>query len=134
MLKTRLRYCPVVRPGDPRPPKLNEDPMENCAVKSVLSCAAGGLMGGVMGLFLSSMDTRIEDARVLEMSTREQIKHSFVQMRLKSVQMSKQFAVVGGAYAGVECLVSKTRGKTDIYTSLISGCVTGGGLAIRAGT
>lgn len=47
--------------------------------------------------------------------------------------MAKSFAYIGGMYATVECAVEGYRGKHDIKNHVLTGCVTGAGLAYNQG-
>lgn len=57
----------------------------------------------------------------------------FRQTGKKSVSWGKNFATVGGIFAGVECLVEKQRAKHDLWNGVTAGCITGASLAYRAG-
>lgn len=108
--------------------------MESCVVKAGISGVLGGGMGLLFGLFFNSMENPFAaDPRVMELSTRDQIKYSWRQMKVKSTGMAKNFAAVGILYSGIECVVEKKRGKHDIYNVLTAGCMTGGLLAAKGG-
>ena len=133
-MKKRMSFFPHMHPGDSRPPSAAVDPFEHCGLRSVLSLGAGAALGGVFGLFMGSVDNSYAlDPKLADMSTKDQIKHSFRQMKVKSSSYAKNFAVVGGLYSGVECMVSKHRAKHDLWNPAISGCIAGGILGVRSG-
>ena len=106
--------------------------MEACPTKAVLSGVMGGGMGALFGLFMGSYDPMIAheyDGK----SAKEQFRITLRQMANKAGSYGRSFAVVGFMYSGVECTIEKTRAKHDIYNSVGAGCVTGAGLAWRAG-
>ena len=108
-------------------------PMESCLFKSGMSVIGGGVMGLAFGIFGSFDTSYLHDEKLAKASTKVQLKHSLKQMGTRGKSMAKNFAFIGGLYSGVECGIEKYRGKHDISNTLIAGCVTGGGLAIRQG-
>lgn len=110
-------------------------PMESCIVKSCVSGVMGGGLGLLMGIVFTSMgsDPFMQDARVRDMSTRDQIKYSYRQTVTRSKSLGKQFGFIGGMYSLIECVIEKKRASHDIYNPLMAGCITGSLLAIKGG-
>lgn len=108
---------------------------ESCLVKSTMSVVAGGAMGLVMGLFMSSATNQNYslDPEVQKLSTKEQIRLTFKEMGNASRSYARNFAGFGLIYSAVECNLEKVRGKKDISSAALSGCITGGLLGIRGG-
>ncbi|KAJ3237865.1 Mitochondrial import inner membrane translocase subunit tim22 [Chytriomyces hyalinus] len=108
---------------------------EACPTKSVLALTAGFALGGVFGMFMSSMDmsSQMEFEKYQNMSTREQIRHTLRDMGSRSYATAKNFAIVGAVFAGSECVIESYRAKNDIYNGVTAGCFTGAALAARGG-
>ncbi|TPX75120.1 hypothetical protein CcCBS67573_g03610 [Chytriomyces confervae] len=130
---------------------------EACPTKSVLALTAGFALGGVFGMFMSSMDmsSQMEFEKYQNMSTREQIRHTLRDMGSRSYATAKNFAIVGAVFAGSECVIESVRlflfsrvlswithanasdfdyrAKNDIYNGVTAGCFTGAALAARGG-
>lgn len=62
-----------------------------------------------------------------------QLREGFVQMRVRGMSTAKNFAIVGGVYSSLECLLEKARGRKDTKNTIASGAATGAILAARAG-
>merc|ERR1719219_2758046 len=90
---------------------------ESCPLKACLSYVAGGVMGGFLGLFQSSIaphhTTHI-------MSTRE----TLMDMKGTIVSSAKSFAVVGFMIVGIECIIETQRAKTDVWNHVYGGAAT----------
>lgn len=109
-------------------------PWENCAFKSAISGIAGGAMGFGFGFLMGSYDNAHQvDFRMQNASTKEQLRVAYKQMGAKSRTFARQFGMVGMVYSGVECIIAKERAAHDITNATLSGCVTGGLLAAKAG-
>jgi import inner membrane translocase subunit TIM22 len=118
---------------------MQEDMMNNCAVRSTISGAMGGLMGVAFGVFMSSMENAgggmegsmaaAEESR----PTRVVIREMLVNMRSRSLSYAKGFATMGFLYSGAECVVEKYRGRHDKMNSVYAGCIAGGVMAHSAG-
>ena len=121
--------------GQPPSPdvQLMNSIIESCPAKSILSTGAGFAMGGLFGMFMSSVDTSSSLDKYNEMTTRQQIRYTLKDMGSKSFSTAKQFAVVGGIFAGTECIIETYRAKNDIWNGVSSGCITGSILARSAG-
>ncbi|CCF58632.1 hypothetical protein KAFR_0F00350 [Kazachstania africana CBS 2517] len=117
--------------------------MTSCPGKAALSGVTGFALGGVFGLFMSSMayDSPIHLPqagvnpmdKIAELPFKQQMKLQFSDMGKKSYSSAKNFGYLGLIYAGVECVVESTRAKNDIYNGITAGCITGGGLAYNGG-
>ncbi|KAI9493010.1 Tim17/Tim22/Tim23/Pmp24 family-domain-containing protein [Zychaea mexicana] len=109
--------------------------MESCPVKTGMAGVVGGAMGAAFGLFMSSFEFSgpSMDPKLLEQSTKVQMKAVFKDMKTRSFSMAKNFAVVGAIYSGSECCIESYRAKNDLGNSMAAGCFTGGVLAARAG-
>ncbi|KIV86278.1 hypothetical protein PV11_01896 [Exophiala sideris] len=111
--------------------------MESCISKSIMAGAMGGLLGGAFGLFMSSMayDTPLsaQGQQVTSLPVREQLKRGLKDMGSRSWSSAKNFALIGGIYSGVECTIEGFRAKSDLKNSAMAGCITGAGLAYKAG-
>ncbi|KAI8147605.1 mitochondrial inner membrane translocase subunit Tim17/Tim22/Tim23/peroxisomal protein PMP24 [Fennellomyces sp. T-0311] len=92
-------------------------------------------MGAAFGLFMSSFEFSgpSMDPKLLEQSTKVQMKAIAKDMGSRSMSMGKNFAVVGAIYSGTECCIESYRAKNDLGNSVAAGCFTGGVLAARAG-
>ena len=112
-----------------------EDLLNNCFVRTVLSGVMGGGLGLVFGLFASSMEGASGSmAPVVETRRARDVFFDAVRStRIKSVSYAKGFAAMGAMFAGSECVVEKYRAKHDIYNSAYAGCFTGGALAHSGG-
>lgn len=113
---------------------------ESCVTKACFSGVAGYGFGLFWGLFNSALDygsplhnPLYDPEKEKLVPTTQKIKEYFKQTGQKMGFMGKTFGGIGFIYAGVECVIEKGRGKHDLYNSVLSGCITGGGLAIRAG-
>lgn len=77
---------------------------ESCAFKTGLSFAAGGVFGGAMGLFASSVNPNfaVDPAK-------QTVKEIFRDMKTTTVGYAKNFAMVGAMFAAVECTIESYR-------------------------
>lgn len=108
---------------------------ESCAAKTILSSVAGFGMGGLFGMFMSSVDTNHPtiQAQYATMTTRQQMVFTIKDMGSKSYSTAKNFAVVGALFAGTECIIETYRGRNDVWNGVSAGFITGGILSCRAG-
>jgi import inner membrane translocase subunit TIM22 len=95
--------------------------------KLMLQCE-GGVFGFAFGAFFGSTVPieQIENKKFVE-----QVVEGFRYTARTGWSMGKNFAVVGLAFAGTECVIESYRAKTDIYNSMAAGCITGGGFGAR---
>lgn len=115
-----------------------EDVMNNCFLRTVMSGVMGGGLGIVFGLFTSSLEgatgPMTPDATSVETrKAREVLAEMIRNTRRKSWSYAKAFAAMGALFAGSECVVEKYRAKHDTYNSAYAGCFTGGVLAHNGG-
>ncbi|KAF2673811.1 Tim17-domain-containing protein [Microthyrium microscopicum] len=116
--------------------------MESCPAKSVMATVMGGALGGMFGLFMSSMryDTPLAanpnlpgGKALVDLPMREQLRHGLRDMGKASLSSAKNFAYLGGVFSGVECCIESLRGKNDIWNGVMGGGLTGGILARKQG-
>lgn len=110
---------------------------ESCAGKTVMAGAMGLMLGGAIGLFMSSMsyDTPMTAAgrAMQDLPVREQLKRGFRDMGSRSFSTAKNFAVIGALFQGTECCIEGFRAKNEMKNSVAAGCISGGLMAARAG-
>ncbi|XP_003742668.1 mitochondrial import inner membrane translocase subunit Tim22 [Galendromus occidentalis] len=101
---------------------------ESCVFKTGLSFAAGGVFGGAMGLFASSVNPNftIDPAK-------QSVRDIFREMKTTTVGYAKNFAMVGAMFAAVECTIESCRATTDWKNGTMAGGITGGLIGLRAG-
>ena len=112
--------------------------MQSCPGKTIMSAVSGFGLGAFFGLFMASMayDAPIGTASVKgisELPFKQQMKLQFTDMAKRSYSSAKNFGYIGMVYLGVECTVESLRAKHYIYNGVSAGCITGAGLAIKAG-
>ncbi|PSC72764.1 import inner membrane translocase subunit Tim22 [Micractinium conductrix] len=114
----------------------SEDFMNNCVVRTVLSCVLGGGMGVMFGIFMGTMDTGAAMGGVAEYQN-QTMRQAFREMAkstmAKSKSYAKGFAAMGALFAGTECLIESYRAKHDARNSIYAGCATGAILAHSGG-
>ena len=111
-----------------------QDAMDNCAVKTAMSCVLGGALGGVMGVVFGAfepMEVPAPDAP--KVSVTETMKRGVRSAGARSWSYAKGFAAFGALYAGSECAVEKARATHDVANSAYAGCFTGGVMARKSG-
>ncbi|EPX72360.1 TIM22 inner membrane protein import complex subunit Tim22 [Schizosaccharomyces octosporus yFS286] len=106
---------------------------ESCVFKSIAAGGMGFGLGGIFGLFMSSLDMQSMDPQIYEKKFREQFRIQLREMGTRSYSSAKSFGVLGLIFAGSECCIEAFRAKTDIYNPTIAGFFTGGVLARKAG-
>jgi import inner membrane translocase subunit TIM22 len=119
--------------------RLKMQPMDNCAVKSVVSGVLGGGMGLMFGmLFAGSGDLShipVPDSVTGKYPPTPKFqwgKH-FKEVGRSSLWYARSFGVVGFLFAGSECVIEKTRGKTDLWNNVGGGCMAGAVMAHKGG-
>mmetsp|Transcript_15888 Transcript_15888/g.43892 ORF Transcript_15888/g.43892 Transcript_15888/m.43892 type:complete len:259 (-) Transcript_15888:147-923(-) len=111
----------------------------SCGGKAAIGVFGGGVMGLLMGVFLGAMSDSAPPVQVIggkdvpQAPFREQLRTTMRATADKSLYWCRNFAFITGVFGGSECLVEKYRGKTDVWNSVISGCVTGGALQAKSG-
>ncbi|KAI9224851.1 mitochondrial inner membrane translocase subunit Tim17/Tim22/Tim23/peroxisomal protein PMP24 [Blastocladiella britannica] len=105
---------------------------ESCPAKAAISYVGGGAMGALFGLFMSSIDFNSTTA-IADKPMREQMRIMGKEMAARSVSSAKSLSVIGGIYAGTECVVESYRAKSDLWNGAISGCITGAALGVKGG-
>ncbi|KAI9027937.1 mitochondrial inner membrane translocase subunit Tim17/Tim22/Tim23/peroxisomal protein PMP24 [Hyaloraphidium curvatum] len=121
---------------EPPPPEalMIQNAMESCPGKTVISGVLGFAMGGVFGAVISTLGTSdMLTEEQLKLKFREQMKISMRQTVDRAKSSAKNLSVVGAAFAGTECVIETYRAKNDVYNGVAAGCITGAGLAARAG-
>lgn len=108
--------------------KMLERAMENCAVKSVMSCVIGFGFGAAVGLFTSSVNPNV--ATVEKQQT---VREIFKEMKMTTISYAKNFAAVGFLFSGIECTIESYRGKTDWKNGTYAGVLTGALIGLRGG-
>lgn len=112
---------------------------ESCFTKTAFSGVAGFGFGAFWGLFTAAMDVGqplhpgLDPFDKPQYTNKQKILEFYKQTATKTWFMAKTFAGVGMIFSAVECTVEKVRGRHDLYNPLISGCITGGALGVRAG-
>ncbi|KAL3895910.1 MAG: hypothetical protein SGCHY_004412, partial [Lobulomycetales sp.] len=106
--------------------------MESCPAKTVLSTVAGFGMGGLFGMFMSSVDYN-PASTYTGMTTRQQMAFTLRDMGARSYSTARNFAVVGGLFAGTECVIETYRGKNDMWNGVSAGAIAGAVLAAKSG-
>lgn len=135
--------------------------MESCPGKTVVSGVMGFGLGGVFGLFMSSVCphppilfpprlTRTlkltlaqqmrydsaytpQGAAISQLPIRQQLRTGFKEMGKASWSSAKNFGLVGAIFSGTECCIEGLRAKNDMGNGVAAGCITGGALAAKAG-
>eukprot|EP00455_Lapot_gusevi_P040860 TRINITY_DN466_c0_g1_i2.p1 TRINITY_DN466_c0_g1~~TRINITY_DN466_c0_g1_i2.p1 ORF type:complete len:168 (-),score=19.96 TRINITY_DN466_c0_g1_i2:196-699(-) len=104
--------------------KQNWDWKESCATRGAMAMAVGAAFGGFMGLLASS--SIIGPVNVdTQLTWRQQFKDTFKDMSSTTWRMSKNFALVGGLFATIECGIDSYRGRHDFGSTIAAGCSSG---------
>ncbi|KAF2718969.1 mitochondrial import inner membrane translocase, subunit Tim17/22 [Polychaeton citri CBS 116435] len=111
--------------------------MEACPTKTVIAGGMGFALGGMFGLFMSSMryDTPMgaQGAILSNLPVREQLRQGLKDMGKSSYSSAKNFGYIGAVFAGTECAIEGFRAKNDLNNGVAAGCLTGGWLARSGG-
>ncbi|GKZ00111.1 hypothetical protein MPSEU_000964500 [Mayamaea pseudoterrestris] len=111
----------------------------SCALRALVGTMGGAGMGLLMGVFMGAMSdatppvTVIAGKDVPQAPFREQMRVVLRATGEKSLYWCKNFAFLTGIFGGSECLVEKYRGKSDMWNSVYSGCITGAALQAKSG-
>mmetsp|Transcript_36004 Transcript_36004/g.70845 ORF Transcript_36004/g.70845 Transcript_36004/m.70845 type:complete len:246 (+) Transcript_36004:139-876(+) len=112
---------------------------ESCGGRATMGVVGGGVMGLLMGVFLSAMSdvtppvTVVTGRMVPAAPMKEQMRHSLRTTGDKSLYWARNFAFITGVFSGSECLVEKARGKHDVWNPVMSGCATGAAMQAKSG-
>ncbi|DBB07737.1 TPA: hypothetical protein ACH3X3_009158 [Trebouxia sp. C0006] len=120
---------------------VQEDMMNNCGIRTVMSGVMGMGLGLVFGVVMGSMDAGgagmdgnlAPGVEAQKQTTRQVFRQMLLTARSRSWTYAKGFGAVGALFAGSECVIEKMRAKHDIYNSMYAGCFAGGTLAASAG-
>eukprot|EP00210_Caulerpa_lentillifera_P005318 g5081.t1 len=117
---------------------IQEDVMNNCFLRTVMSGVMGGGLGIVFGLFTSSLEgatgpMAVEANSIETRRARDVFFEMVKNTRQKSWSYAKAFAAMGALFAGSECVIEKHRAKHDTYNTVYAGCFTGGVLGYSGG-
>ncbi|GAB1737161.1 hypothetical protein KC332_g15728 [Hortaea werneckii] len=119
--------------------------MESCPAKTAIAGTMGFGLGGLFGLFMSSMryDTPMSagmpggvgapTSTISDLPVREQLKRGFKDMGRSSWGSAKNFGYIGAVFAGTECAIEGLRAKNEVSNGVAAGCLTGGWLARGGG-
>jgi import inner membrane translocase subunit TIM22 len=115
--------------------------MESCPVKTVIAGGMGFGLGGMFGIFMSSMryDTPLSSGlpggvgTISDLPVREQLRLGFKDMGRSAFSSAKNFGYIGALFAGSECVIEGYRAKNDLANGVAAGCFTGAFLAKSAG-
>ena len=64
-------------------------------------------------MFMSSVDWNINMDEYLKMSTKQQLRYTLRDMGQRSLSTAKSFGIVGGLFAGTECVIE------GVFTSIL---------------
>ncbi|RLN48952.1 hypothetical protein BBJ29_005667 [Phytophthora kernoviae] len=110
--------------------KFLEESRESCWKRSVVAVGVGAGMGVGLGTFLGTFEGA--HGELVGRNMREQLYNGFSKSIkagwVRSVYFSKEFAMVGGIFAGVECVIERERASHDILNPILAGAVSGGAL------
>ena len=84
-----------------------ETVIESCPGKTVISAGAGFALGGLFGMFMSSVDWQSTTEEFQKLSTKEQLKRTARDMGSKTLSSAKNFGKVGAIFSGSECLIEQ---------------------------
>lgn len=108
-------------------------------------CCCPGQMGRVAAFIRPQHDTLTNkqmsyDAPIgmgvqtmSDLPFKQQMKLQFTDMGKRAWSSAKNFGFIGGVFSGTECCIESLRAKNDLWNGVAAGCLTGGGLAIKAG-
>ncbi|ETV94834.1 hypothetical protein H310_11500 [Aphanomyces invadans] len=114
-------------------------PGETCVSKVILSSVIGYTLGVAMGGLLSSYEAiappiPVPGQRVMpKVPFRESLQASRRLISEKSFSWGRNFLIFSAMTSGLECLVSKGRGRHDTTSVALAGCATGATLAMGQG-
>uniref|UniRef100_A0AAV1V402 Mitochondrial import inner membrane translocase subunit TIM22 n=1 Tax=Peronospora matthiolae TaxID=2874970 RepID=A0AAV1V402_9STRA len=111
-----------------------EESRESCWKRSIVACAAGATMGVGLGTFLGTFEGAHGElvGRTMRQQLYNGFRKSITAGYVRSVYFSKEFALVGSIFAGVECVIERQRARHDIVNPILAGGVSGGVLGAWA--
>ena len=62
-----------------------------------------------------------------------QLKDGVIQMKVRGLATAKNFAIMGGLFSSIECVIEKARGRKDTTNAVVTGALTGAILGARGG-
>jgi hypothetical protein len=83
-----------------------QEMMQSCPAKTVLSTGAGFAIGGVLGMFMSSVDWQSTSEEFQKLSTREQLKLTAKDMGARTWSSAKNFALVAAIFSSSEVIMN----------------------------
>jgi hypothetical protein len=109
---------------------------ESCPVQVVTHGIMGFAVGGMFGLFMSSINpAAAADAASTTGTTfsSQTVKSIFRDMATNTWRTAKNLGMVAALFSGIECILETHRAKHDIYNTAIAGCTSGAILGARGG-
>lgn len=103
---------------------------DSCIVRSITHACAGGLVGGGIGLFLSSVAPETLTAKEFQSQT---LKSVFRDMKTRTLASAKSFSILAGMFGATECAYETYRGKSDLLNDVLAGTTTGCIVGLRGG-
>lgn len=108
--------------------------MNNCMTRAAITMGMGAVGGFMFGVFFSTNQMPVmpgpdEPKIPLRVQMIEGLKAS----GKAGASTARNFAAAGAVFSGVECVVEKYRGVSDLNNGLYAGCLTGGALAYKGG-
>lgn len=101
--------------------------------RSAMAGGAGGAMGAVFGLFMSSMEPAPAELQSTALLSRKMFKETAREMGGKMKSYSKTFALCGLCFSACECVIEKEFARKDMYTTVVAGCAAGSMLGMGGG-
>lgn len=106
---------------------------ESCIFRAGMAGAAGGAMGLLFGMFMTSAGPHPVDAPADKFISREILRQTMKDMGQGMKSYSKTFGVCGLVFSASECVIEKTVAQHNMYTVMSSGCVAGAVLGVNGG-
>mmetsp|Transcript_14043 Transcript_14043/g.36327 ORF Transcript_14043/g.36327 Transcript_14043/m.36327 type:complete len:156 (+) Transcript_14043:85-552(+) len=106
---------------------------ENCVMQSIIAGGAGGVLGLGLGVILAPFQSNVQSLDAQNLPLKEQMRLGAKEMASQSKSWGKNLLVIGAVFSCSECIVEKTRGRTDRWNPILGGCVCGAVLAAQAG-
>lgn len=106
---------------------------ENCVMQSIISGGAGGVLGLGLGVILAPFQSNVQSMEAADLPMKEQFRRGAKEIASQSKSWGKNLMVIGAVFSCSECIVEKTRGRTDRWNPILGGCVCGAVLAAQGG-